>query len=106
LPNVKLAGDVGPSGQVSALQLLNPGRGVVLDLADSVDVRAAAGPWIDRVDMVTATCDSPAGPLDGVQAALVRPDGYLAWISSNGAAADGLADALARWFGPKATQPR
>lgn len=106
LPNVKLAGDAGPSGQVSALRLLNAGRGIVLDLAGSDEVRTTAHPWTDRVDVVTAASAAPAGPLAGVRAALVRPDGYIAWISSNGTAADGLADALTRWFGPKATQSK
>lgn len=79
-------------GTTSAFELLHAGRGVVLDLADDEKVRAAAAPWTDRVNVVTA-----AGPLDGVGAALVRPDGYVAWVSTGGA--DGLADALARWFG-------
>ncbi|MFI6393780.1 hypothetical protein [Nonomuraea sp. NPDC050540] len=39
----------------------------------------------------------PAG--DGLAAAPVRPDGYVAWASSSGDVT-GLADALASWFGP------
>jgi hypothetical protein len=48
------------------------------------------------------------GPEDdgGLDAVLVRPDGYVAWIGATGdgpaAGATGmpLTDALARWFGP------
>ncbi|HEX2761513.1 MAG TPA: hypothetical protein VHM27_13405, partial [Rhizomicrobium sp.] len=31
-------------------------------------------------------------------AVLVRPDGYVAWVRDR--SADGLEDALTRWFGP------
>jgi hypothetical protein len=34
-----------------------------------------------------------------LEAVLVRPDGYVAWTGRTGAGPDGLADALARWFG-------
>ena len=87
LPNVEVDGH-------RAFELLHTGRAVVLDLAGSGEVRRAAEPWSDRVDVVTATA---AGPLDGAGAVLVRPDGYLAWAGRG--AADGLPDALARWFG-------
>jgi hypothetical protein len=32
---------------------------------------------------------------------LIRPDGYVAWVSDGSAA--GLADALTTWFGPTFT---
>ena len=101
LPNVELTGDFGPSGQANACQFLHSARGVVLDLVDDDRLRAAAAPWTDRVDVVT-TASRPAGALADVEAALVRPDGYIAWIGSSGSGghvADGLQDALIRWLG-------
>lgn len=95
LPDVPLTGK---SGETSAFALLHTARGVVLDLADDAEVRAAAAPWADRVDVVTAT--SPAEKLKGVAAVLVRPDGYIAWIAGSSTHAAGLPDALSRWFGP------
>ncbi|WP_371663122.1 FAD-dependent monooxygenase [Streptomyces sp. NBC_00280] len=76
-------------------ELLRQGRPLLLDLhADQGLHRIAAG-WSDRVDTVTATRHDP-----GARAAslLVRPDGYVAWASADGSA-NGLSDALTRWFG-------
>jgi bifunctional hydroxylase/dehydrase len=98
LPDVELSGDFGTSGRTNAFALLHGGRGVVLDLSGDDTVRAAAAPWTDRIGVVTAALP-PDGPLAGVEAALVRPDGYFAWIGSGGSGAAGLAGALARWFG-------
>ncbi|TDE34873.1 FAD-dependent monooxygenase [Actinomadura sp. 6K520] len=98
LPDVELVSGSGPSGKTSAFRLLHAGRGILLDLRGDAEVRAAAEPWADRIDVVT-TASRPAGALAEVEAALVRPDGHLAWIGSRGSRASGLPDALARWFG-------
>lgn len=98
LPNAELTGGFGPSGKASAFEFLHAGRGVVLDLADDDKVRATAADWADRVDVVTATTGT-GGSLAGVEAALVRPDGYVAWVASDGSGTAGLPDALTRWFG-------
>ena len=66
---------------------LHHGRGLLLDRTGRLGV---AG-WSDRVDHVF----DPAADLD-VPAALIRPDGHIAWIGD--AQAD-LEVHLARWFG-------
>jgi bifunctional hydroxylase/dehydrase len=81
MPNLDLGGS-------SVFQLLHKARGVVL--GGNAELREIAGPWADRVDII-----GTAGPIDGVEAILVRPDGYVAWVSGTG----DLTDALARWFG-------
>jgi 2-polyprenyl-6-methoxyphenol hydroxylase-like FAD-dependent oxidoreductase len=63
------------------------GRGLLLDRTE----RLSAGGWSDRVDLVA----DPTAALD-VPAALVRPDGYVAWA---GESQQELDEALARWFG-------
>lgn len=93
LPNVELA-----AGRESAFHHLSAGRGVLFDLSGDDGLRAAAGPWTDRIDVVTAGA-RPAGALADVDAVLVRPDGYIAWIGSAGSGDAGLPDALTRWFG-------
>jgi pentachlorophenol monooxygenase len=74
---------------------LRDGRGVLVDLAGSEAVRRAVLPWDGRVRLVTASVREPLG----LGALLVRPDGIVAWAIDDGAAADGLLPALARWFG-------
>ena len=66
------------------------GRPLLLDLADSAELREVSAPWGERVHLVTA---KPAddGALTGV---LVRPDGFVAWAAEDGTPT-GLAEALA-----------
>jgi len=98
LPGTWLTGDFGQAGKAHAFEFLHAGRGVVLDLADDEDVRAAAAGWADRVRVVTTT-SRPERALEDVEAALVRPDGYIAWIGTRGSGVCGLTEALTRWFG-------
>lgn len=98
LPDHELVGEV---GKTTAFEYLRAARPVVFDLADEPQVRAAAAAWRDRVDVVTATAHAQAWTkLDRVGALLVRPDGYIAGVGSGDRGANGLPDALSRWFGP------
>jgi bifunctional hydroxylase/dehydrase len=108
VPHQVLVDDSRPAGKTSTIELLHAARGVVLDLADDAEVRAAAAPWADRVDTITAAPHTvrPGDPFDGVDAMLLRPDGYVAWVGTGAAHARGLCDALSRWFGPGARQAR
>jgi 2-polyprenyl-6-methoxyphenol hydroxylase-like FAD-dependent oxidoreductase len=79
-------------------ELLRTGRGVLVEFGP-LDLGGApltlAG-WADRVDRarVVAAGSPPAAAL------LVRPDGYVCWVSAGTDA--GLREALGRWFGPPA----
>jgi bifunctional hydroxylase/dehydrase len=86
------------AGLTGGFEFLHAGRGVVLDLAGNEDVHGLAAGWADRVRVVTATARQD-GALKDVGVALVRPDGYIAWIGSGGSGVSGLTDALTRWFG-------
>jgi 2-polyprenyl-6-methoxyphenol hydroxylase-like FAD-dependent oxidoreductase len=68
-------------------ELTRTGRGLLLDQTG----RLSAAAWSDRVDHVV---DS-SGEL-GVPAALLRPDGHVAWAGDD---QDELEVNLARWFG-------
>lgn len=105
LPDFELTGVTGPDDRTTAFALLHAGRGLVLawrgdsrsgDSRSGDDgLRAAAAPWSGRVDVV-AVPSRPPEALAGAEAALVRPDGHIAWAGSGPA---GLAEALTRWFG-------
>jgi hypothetical protein len=76
------------------------GRPLLLDLAGHTSLRTLAGPWADRVDVVTATVAADSW---GTDAVLIRPDGYALW-SAQGTPTDAeaLRAALLRWFGSEA----
>jgi 2-polyprenyl-6-methoxyphenol hydroxylase-like FAD-dependent oxidoreductase len=83
--------------------LLHDARPLLLNLTvpGAFDIR----PWAHRVRLVDAEYDGswelPAlGVVPAPSAVLVRPDGYVAWVSDGTHV--GLEDALARWFGPPA----
>ncbi len=82
----------------SLADLLHAARPVLLDLADREELRGIASEWASRVDVHTFPSDDR--PADAL---LIRPDGHVAWAAvvdePGGAAASGLRDALARWFG-------
>ncbi|MDI6105458.1 FAD-dependent monooxygenase [Actinoplanes sp. NEAU-A12] len=94
-PRLRLV-DAGGSHTTLA-RLLHDGTGLLLDLADRPELRAAAADWGGRVRVVAAKADGepPA------EALLVRPDGYVAWSAAadRPAGPDELRIALTTWFG-------
>ncbi|MFF4044715.1 FAD-dependent monooxygenase [Streptomyces sp. NPDC001816] len=83
--------------KTSAFALLAAGRAVLLELGDGLGLREAAAGWADRVDVLRVDHPDCAAPVDAI---LVRPDGYVAWVAPLGAGSEGLVDALSHWFGP------
>ncbi|MFL6130831.1 MAG: FAD-dependent monooxygenase [Mycobacteriales bacterium] len=75
--------------------LLHSARGLLLTTGDSAGLRQVAAGWADRIKVITDT--KAPGRGTPLAAALIRPDGYVAWTSP-GSAGD-LTDALTRWFG-------
>ncbi|GIF13643.1 rifampin monooxygenase [Actinoplanes teichomyceticus] len=80
-----------PLGRGRLYELMRGGRGLLLDRTGRLSV---AG-WADRVDHVAA---GGAGP--DVPAALLRPDGHVAWVGDDQRE---LLDHLPRWFGAPVT---
>ncbi|MEU6228732.1 rifampin monooxygenase [Streptomyces sp. NPDC047042] len=70
------------------------GRGLLLDQTGRLTVSG----WEDRVDHVVDSSDELA-ELD-LPAALLRPDGYVAWVGED---QGGLLEALPKWFGAAAS---
>jgi hypothetical protein len=98
-------------GRVRVAELLRPARGLFITThaasADAQDAARLVADWSDRIDVVHGSWLPSGDPTDhkqaSVHAALVRPDGYLAWVAPG---SGGPADALQRWFGTaRATGP-
>lgn len=98
MPDLDLVTAQGP---VRVFELLHQARPLLLNLGRARDLDIA--PWADRVRLLDAEHDGPLElPVLGVVAApaavLVRPDGHVAWVGNG--TPEGLAEALATWFGP------
>jgi len=91
---------VAADGPVRVFELLRKARPLLLNFGKTGAV--GAGAWADRVQVVDARYDGawelPAlGTVHAPSAALVRPDGHVAWVGEG--SERGLAAALATWFG-------
>jgi 2-polyprenyl-6-methoxyphenol hydroxylase-like FAD-dependent oxidoreductase len=67
--------------------LMHQGRGLLLDQTGNLSVTG----WTDRIDHISDQTEE----LD-IPAALIRPDGYIAWIGDN---QQSLETQATRWFG-------
>jgi hypothetical protein len=107
VPNLKLADGSDVFGRLAT------GRFVLIGVSPG-DLSEQAGP--DTQDAVVATADGFAGPpapWGTVAAALIRPDGHLAWAAGHEAGPDtgttraaGAAAVLRRWLPGRHTVSR
>ncbi|RUM18046.1 hypothetical protein EFQ99_33615 [Rhizobium vallis] len=98
MPDLDLTTSEGPARVFTLLHNARPVL-LVLDGSGSFDI----APWSDDVALVHARYDGPwelpaLGPVSAPSAVLIRPDGYVAWVSDG--TQDGLEDAMKTWFGP------
>jgi hypothetical protein len=73
---------------------------VLLNLGQPADLDIT--PWADRVESIDASYKGEwelpvLGVVSAPTAVLIRPDGYVAWVT--GCTQAGLPDALGTWFG-------
>jgi 3-(3-hydroxy-phenyl)propionate hydroxylase len=101
MPDLDLVTAEGP---LRAFELLHDAKPELLNLGapGSLDI----SPWSDRVRLIDASYEGEwelpvLGVVSAPGAALVRPDGYVAWVGDGTHPA--LDDALATWFGPPRT---
>lgn len=87
-------------GPLRVFTLLRSAQPVLLNFGEpgSLDIN----PWADRVRLIDAAYagewELPAiGAVAAPSAVLIRPDGYVAWVGRLGA--QGLPEALSKWFG-------
>jgi hypothetical protein len=90
-------------GATRVFALLHEARAVLLDLSGSGDFDVS--PWAERVRFVGAAHDGPCelpviGTVRTPPAALIRPDGHVAWTGD--LTDPELPRALSTWFGAAA----
>lgn len=75
--------------------LLRDGKGILLQFDSSASLQELASLWREKVRYV------PTGAKEqlGLSAVLLRPDGFVAWVSEGIPCAEAFAEALTRWFG-------
>jgi 2-polyprenyl-6-methoxyphenol hydroxylase-like FAD-dependent oxidoreductase len=87
-------------GTTHVAELMCAGRGVLVDLAERSALRDVLTKWADRVEVSSARCYERPANLDAI---LVRPDGYVAWVRRSSEGDDEsrqtLLTALEKWFG-------
>lgn len=91
-------------GAVHVFALMHDARPLLLNFGEPgvIDIT----PWADRVRLINSRCDSEwelpvLGPVSAPAAALIRPDGYVAWVGNG--TDDQLTQALGTWFGAPTT---
>jgi 3-(3-hydroxy-phenyl)propionate hydroxylase len=90
-------------GPLRVFELLHDARPLLLNLGEpgGFDIT----PWADRVQLIDASHEGEwelpvLGAVTAPTAVLIRPDGYVAWVSER--TRRGLPQALTTWFGPPA----
>ncbi|HWV68956.1 FAD-dependent monooxygenase [Chitinophaga sp.] len=74
--------------------LMHDGKGILLDFNGNDSLKALAGEYGNQIRYVSNTAKNQLG----VSAALIRPDGIIAWASDNDINYGELQKAAARWF--------
>jgi 2-polyprenyl-6-methoxyphenol hydroxylase-like FAD-dependent oxidoreductase len=65
-------------GTPRVAELMHAGKAVFLDIAGRPALQDVVADWADRIDAITARCYERPANLDAL---LVRPDGYVAWVA-------------------------
>jgi 2-polyprenyl-6-methoxyphenol hydroxylase-like FAD-dependent oxidoreductase len=105
MPDIEISSG---EGGKRVYDLLKAARPVLLGFSDTADLTKAADRWAGRIDIVTADCLSDSWAVPGVgtvpapSAVLIRPDGYVSWVSDGGHDLAQLRESLTTWCGPGA----
>ncbi|MBR1179004.1 FAD-dependent monooxygenase [Bradyrhizobium sp. KB893862 SZCCT0404] len=81
-------------------ELLRTAKGLLLDFDARGPLRAFASRWSDRISYVAGEVRDRLG----LSAVLVRPDGFVAWVSEGTPDQNEAAQAASRWFGDPASR--
>jgi len=75
---------------------MHDGRGMLLDFNMNASLKTLANEYSDQIRYVSGSTKDRLG----ISAALIRPDGIIAWAADNDPDHSELQKAIARWFVP------
>jgi hypothetical protein len=75
-------------------ELLRTGHGILLDFENNDALQALASDYGDRLEYVAGQAKDRLG----LRAALIRPDGFVAWVAESDFNSNELRQAADRWF--------
>jgi 2-polyprenyl-6-methoxyphenol hydroxylase-like FAD-dependent oxidoreductase len=75
-------------------ELMHDGQGILLDFDRNASLKTLASEYGDRIKYVSGRAREQLG----LSAALIRPDGIVAWASDNAPNSSQLQEAAARWL--------
>ena len=75
-------------------ELMHDGHGILLDFDTNASLRALAGEYGERIKYVSGRAKEQLG----LSAALIRPDGMIAWASDSDLDYNELQNAVTRWY--------
>jgi len=75
-------------------ELLRAGHGILLDFEGNAALKTLASGYGDRLKYVSGRAKNQLG----LRAALIRPDGFVAWATDNDVASREIKQAADRWF--------
>ncbi|RYZ57347.1 MAG: FAD-dependent oxidoreductase [Proteobacteria bacterium] len=73
---------------------LNSGKGLLVELQSNTALRDVIKGFEGKVDYLSVSAKDDLG----LKALLIRPDGYVTWVSDKHLDRDALKEALAKWF--------
>ncbi len=79
-------------------ELMRDGRGILLDFDLNASLKTLASEYGDQLKYVSGRAREQLG----LSAALIRPDGFIAWASDSVPKEESIRQATALWFGPQA----
>jgi 2-polyprenyl-6-methoxyphenol hydroxylase-like FAD-dependent oxidoreductase len=80
-------------------ELMHDGRGMLLDFDDNASLKTLTSEYGDQLKYVAGRAKEQLG----LSAVLIRPDGFVAWASSDELKEQSIRQAVALWFARKET---
>lgn len=81
-------------------ELMHDGRGMLLDFDGNPLLKTLVGEYGDQLKYVSGRAKEQLG----LSAALIRPDGFIAWVSDSEPDEQSIRQAAAPWFGARTTE--